>query len=64
MYGSYIVGGASSRTLLYFASRTTPTISIWLLFSGLLPKRRPSGSSFGKNLRTAASLMTATRGAD
>ena len=55
--------GASSRTLSYFTSRTTPTISICPLVSGLLPKWRPSGLSSGKNLRTAASLMMATFGA-
>ena len=34
-YGTYIVGGAKSRTLLYFASRRTPTISVCPLVSTL-----------------------------
>ena len=50
-YGTYIVGGAASRTLSYFASRSTPTISSWPLVSTLEPKRRPIGFSFGKYLR-------------
>ena len=38
-YGTYIVGGALSRTLLYFVLRTTPTISNCALSSGLEPNR-------------------------
>src|SRR5207248_8188849 len=61
-YGTYIVGGAGSRTLSYFASRSTPTISSCPAVSIVDPKRRPIGFSFGKYLRTAVSLMTATFG--
>ena len=62
-YGTYIVGGAASRTLSYFASRRTPTISSWLVVSMLDPKCWPIGFSFGKYFRAAASLMTTTFGA-
>ena len=57
-YEAYMVGGASSRTLLYFASFTMPTISSSALVSKLWPNRRPSGFSRGKYFRAAASLMT------
>ena len=60
--GTYMVGGAGSRTSLYLASCSTPTISSCPDFSGLEPNRLPIGFSFGKYFRTAASLMTATFG--
>ena len=56
-YGTYIVGGAASRTLSYLASRRTPTISICPAVSSSMPKCWPIGFSFGKYLRAAASLM-------
>jgi hypothetical protein len=56
------VGTAASRTLLYFASRRTPTISCLPLSSAVDPIRRPIGFSFGKYFRAAASLITTTRG--
>src|SRR5262245_8935160 len=62
-YELYLVGTAGSRTALYLASRTTPTISSRPLPSGKGPTRRPIGDSLGKNLRAAASLITTTRGA-
>src|SRR5205823_13257592 len=61
--GTYYVGGGASRTLAYFASRSTPTTSSSLLVSGLEPKCRPIGFSLGQYFRTAASLMTTTFGA-
>src|SRR5262249_45455975 len=62
-YGVYLVGTAGSRTALYLASRRTPTISSRPLLSGEGPTRRPIGDSLRNNLRAAASLITATRGA-
>src|ERR1700752_5019926 len=62
VYGTYIVGGAGSRTLSYLASRSTPTISSSPDFSTLDPNFRPIGFSFGKYFLAAASLITTTFG--
>jgi hypothetical protein len=59
----YIVGGTSSRTLSYLASRRMPTISICPACSTFDPMCWPMGFSFAKYLRAAVSLMIATFGA-
>ena len=63
-YGTYIVGGASSRTLSYFdVAQHADDLELRRSSPMLDPKRWPIGFSFGKYFRAAASLMMTTFGA-
>ena len=61
--GKNSCGRIASRTLVYFASLTTPTISIGVGVPGSLPKptRRPTAGSPSRYCFTNASFAIATR---